>query len=216
MSLVGKNRAVFSYKNQKLLNRNFLYKDFEKTKSYRTNFSNSKFGSTSFRAAHFKYCSFLNCSFADCDFIGTNFRGSYFSTTTFENCIFSSVVFDQVKFKNTSFKNCYFFGSSAHIQALLSNMDGNTVLPAPPAQNTVSPALKEVIDSLRTNDIIRRSHTLHGKGESINTSTLLMLHSIYTDEQLITLLPLIHQFITTQFYTISYLKMLLKKAAAVL
>ena len=216
MSLVGKNRAVFSYNNQTLLNKNFLYKDFEKTKSYHTNFSESKFGSTSFRAAHFKYCIFSNCVFKDCDFIGTNFRGSHFIDTTFENCIFMSDVFDCVKFKGTLFINCYFFGVSAPLQRLLSDIGGNTILLAPPPQDSISPELKEAINSLRANDIIRRSHTLHGKNESINTSTLLILHSDYTDEQLIKLLPIIPQFITTQFYTVSYLKMLLKKASEVL
>lgn len=88
MSLVGKNRAVFSYNNVTKQNSNFMYKDFEKTKSYHTNFENAHFAGTSLRAAHMKYCNFTNCVFTGTEFIGTNLRGSKFICAKFIDCIF--------------------------------------------------------------------------------------------------------------------------------
>lgn len=74
MSLKGKNRALFSYKNTARIESNFQYKDFEKTKSYNTNFSKATFKGVSFRAAHMKFCNFSSCHFYDDDFVGTNLR----------------------------------------------------------------------------------------------------------------------------------------------
>lgn len=50
MSLKGKNRAFFSYNNYERVGSQFIFKDFEKTKSYHTNFSTSSFKGVSFRA----------------------------------------------------------------------------------------------------------------------------------------------------------------------
>ena len=88
MSLAGKNRKLFSYNNSEHIGNQFIFKDFEKTKSYNTNFSTSLFKGVSFRGAHLKYCSFKSCTFYDSDFIGTNLRGSNFTGAHFLNCIF--------------------------------------------------------------------------------------------------------------------------------
>ena len=78
MSLVGKHRALFSYKNDDRSGSTFQYKDFEKTKSYNSKFVHAKFIGTSLRAAHMKYCNFDNYLFDQVDFVGTNMRGSSF------------------------------------------------------------------------------------------------------------------------------------------
>ena len=78
MSLVGKNRALFRYKNDDRSGSTFQYKDFEKTKSYNSKFVHAKFIGTSLRAAHMKYCNFDNCLFDQVDFVGANMRGSSF------------------------------------------------------------------------------------------------------------------------------------------
>lgn len=74
MSLKGKNRAIFSYSNIARNGSNFMYKDFEKTKSYRSNFKNAIFDYASLRAAHLKFCNFDEASFVETEFIGTNLR----------------------------------------------------------------------------------------------------------------------------------------------
>lgn len=43
MSLKGKNRAIFSYNNVDRNESNFVYKDFEKTRSYHSSFVGAKF-----------------------------------------------------------------------------------------------------------------------------------------------------------------------------
>lgn len=209
MSLVGKNRKFFSYVNVERKNSNFQYKDFEKTKSYNSNFSDSRFSGTSFRAAAMKFCNFYGCTFTDCDFIGTNLRGSCFTNATFRDCIFEGVLFDKTKFKHSQFNNCYFVGTGTRFQKWSSE---NTMLSSVPSQDSVSDELKNLVESLRSNDFIRRSNTLHRKVGKINTLTLMILKSHYSDGQLIKFFQKLPEMLTSQFYTVSYLKMLLKKA----
>ena len=95
VSLKGKNRAIFSYNNVDRNESNFMYKDFEKTRSYHSSFVGAKFTGTSFRAAHMKYCNFSTYVFQDSDFVGTNLRGSVFSGAYFKDCIFVASVLDK-------------------------------------------------------------------------------------------------------------------------
>lgn len=213
MSLVGKNRAVFSYNNATKQNSNFMYKDFEKTKSYHTNFENAHFAGTSLRAARMKYCNFTNCVFTGTEFIGTNLRGSKFICAKFIDCIFSGVVLDKANFKGATFSNCYIVGvSGKSAYNFPNNLSGNIVLSTMPPQKAIDNQLNTIIESLREQDYIRRSHTLHLKGGKVNTLTIMILREKYSNDQLIHLLPLLPQFVTTQFYTVSHLKALLKKA----
>ena len=62
------------------------------------------------------------------------------------------------------------------------------------------------IESLRTNDFVCRSNTLHLKQSKINMVTLFVLLQDYTQEDLINLIPRIPAYIDRDFYTISYLK----------
>lgn len=213
MSLVGKNRKLFSYNNDDRSNRTYEYKDFEKTKSYNTSFANSKFVGVSFRAAQIKYCVFDSAEFRGSDFVGTNLRGSSFIGARFIDCIFNATNLDRVNFSNSVFQNCYFIGISINSAKGLSlSSEGVTVLHTVPEQGTVSSELKMVLEELRENDIIRRSKTLHCKKGRINTVTIMLLKTQYTDEQLVVLFQKLPELLTTQFYTISYLKMLLKRA----
>ena len=213
MSLEGKNRAIFSYNNSDKQNNNFMYKDLEKTKSYHTSFINARFTGTSLRAAHMKYCNFTNCVFTATEFIGTNLRGSKFISAKFVDCIFSGVVLDKANFKGAIFSNCYIVGVSGRsAYNFPDDLSGNVVLPALPLQDTISKELSAVIEPLRENDYIRRSHTLHLKNGKINTLTIMILNEIYSNDQLVQLLPLLPKIVTTQFYTVSHLKAFLKKA----
>jgi len=89
--------------------------------------------------------------------------------------------------------------------------DGIVILESMPAQEYIMYELREVIERLRGNDIVRRSNILHLKKGRINTLTVMVLKKEYTEEELIRYLPILPQYVTTQFYTVSYLKMILKK-----
>ena len=69
MSLKGKNRAIYSYNNEQRVGSNFMYKDFEKSHSYNSNFQNAKFDCASLRAAHMKFCNFDGASFKETEFV---------------------------------------------------------------------------------------------------------------------------------------------------
>ncbi len=212
MSLVGKNRAIFSYNNAERNNSNFMYKDFEKTRSYHSSFVNAAFTGTSFRAAHMKYCDFSNCVFDGADFIGTNLRGSIFNGAQFKDCVFVAAVLDKTNFRNTTFDNCYLVATGIKAaKNFPAEVDGLVVLPSQPSQDSVTDELRSTIERLRSNDLIRRSNTLHGKKGKINTLTVLILQKDYTEEELIRYLPMLPQYVASQFYTISYLKAMLKK-----
>ena len=216
MSLEGKNRAIFSYNNSDKQNSNIMYKDFEKTKSYHTRFINAQFTGTSLRAAQMKYCDFTGCVFSGSEFIGTNLRGSKFINAKFANCIFSGLVLDKANFRGAIFSNCYMVGvSGKSAYNFPEDLSGNVVLPAMPPQDSISRELSVVIESLRENDYIRRSHTLHLKNGKINTLTIMILNELYSNDQLIQLLPLLPKVVSTQFYTVSHLKAYLKKAEKV-
>ena len=87
-----------------------------------------------------------------------------------------------------------------------------TVINLKKTQLNVLPELVKEIENLRTNDFVRRSNTLHLKQSKINMVTLFVLLQDYSQEDLINLIPRIPAYIDRDFYTISYLKRLLKKA----
>lgn len=214
MSLIGKNRALYSYNNKDRHESNFMYKDFEKTKSYNTSFVDAKFIGTSLRAAQMKFCDFSRCEFQGVDFVGTNLRGSKFIDASFRDCIFVATVLDRTNFKNATFENCYFVGAGIKsAKNFPEESEGLCVLSSQPAQESVSMELRQTIEELRENDIVRRSNTLHLKKGRVNTLTLMILEKDYTEEELLHYLPMIPKLVSTQFYTVSYLKTLLKKAA---
>ena len=209
MSLEGKNRYLFSYSNKQIEGKKFQYKDFEKTKSYNSTFKDTAFIGTSFRAAQFKYCTFINCDFVESDFVGTNFRGTKFINCSFDKCLFQSTNCEGTGFKNCKYNCCYLNGNSVDCFKCLS---GITVINLKETQLNVLPELVKKIESLRTNDFVCRSNTLHLKQSKINMVTLFVLLQDYSQEDLINLIPRIPAYIDRDFYTISYLKRLLKIA----
>ena len=212
MSLVGKNRAIFSYHNKNKDGSKFIYKDFEKTKSIHSRFVNAEFVGTSLRAAHMKYCNFTNCKFSGVDFIGTNLRGSNFMGAHFTKCIFVSTVLEKANFRYATFENCYMLGNLlSKSKNVPHDNAGIKIVGDDLKAEAISEELTNVIQSLRENDIIRQSHTLHGKNNKINLLSVLILKETYTEEELIRLLPMIPDYLTTQFYTFSYLETLLTK-----
>lgn len=159
-----------------------------------------------------KYCDFTGASFVGSEFIGANFRGSNFSGAYFKEAIFCSTVLDKTFFENAKFENCYFVSTGiSQARKFPTDLSGLTFLHSLPSADTFSDELLQVVEKLRSNDIIRRSHTLHLKKGKVNTLSLYILLQSYSEDDLITLLPQVPNYLTTQFYTLSYLKNLLKK-----
>lgn len=214
MSLEGKNRKIFSYNNEDRCNGNFMYKDFEKTNSYNSSFRQANFSFASLRGAKMKFCDFSGASFVGSEFVGTNFRGSNFSDAYFKESIFCCTVLDKAIFENAKFENCYFVNTGiSKTRKFPLDCTGITFFHTPPAADTFSDELLQVVEELRSNDIIRRSHTLHLKKGKVNTLSLHILLQSYSEDDLIALLPQVPRYLATQFYTLSYLKNLLKKIA---
>ena len=65
----------FHYDNAEKTNKNFIYKNLNRSKCYNCNFSNSNFDFASLRGAHFKKCNFFRCSFKGAELIGSNLKG---------------------------------------------------------------------------------------------------------------------------------------------
>lgn len=214
MSLKGKNRAIYSYNNVDKSGSNFMYKDFEKTKSYLSNFKDTSFDYVSLRAAHMKFCNFDGASFIGTEFIGTNLRGSTFKGGKFNGTIFNGAVLDRTNFLGATFKDCSVIATGvSSARNFPNNCPGITCLDSMPNMEEFSTQLLKVVEGLRENDIIRRSNVLHRKGKKLNTLSLMILLESYSEGELIELFKGVQNSLTTQFYTLSYLKMLLKKVA---
>lgn len=214
MSLEGKNRKIYSYNNVDRSDNNFMYKDFEKTNSYNSSFRKANFNFTSFRGAKMKFCDFSEASFIGSEFVGTNLRGSNFSGAYFQDAIFCVTVLDKAIFKNAKFENCFFVSTGiSRTKNFPSECDGIIFLDSYPSTDIFSNELLQIVEGLRSNDIIRRSHTLHLKKGKVNTLSLHILLQSYSEDDLISMLPQVPQRLTTQFYTLSYLRNLLKKMA---
>lgn len=212
MSLVGKNRKIYSYNNVDRRSSNFTYKDFEKSCSYHSNFSGCNFTAASLRAAKFKFCSFYGALFSQTEFIGTNLRGCNFSKAVFVDAIFNAAVLDRANFSGATFQNTIFLNTGiSTAKNFPENVNGIIWLPGMPAYSEFSSDLLNATESLRSNDVIRRSNVLHLKRGKINTLSLYILRQTFSEEELIKAFSALPDHITTQFHTVSYLKKLLTK-----
>lgn len=207
MSLAGKNKKVFSYNNADKSQSNFMYKNLEKTNSYHSNFQRAIFIYATLRGAKMKYCNFSGASFVGSEFVGTNFRGSNFSGAYFKNAIFWCTILDKTEFENAIFEDCYFITTGiSSARNFPADSTGITFFNSLPPIDSFSTELIHVVEEMRSNDIIRRSHTLHLKQGKINTLSLFILLKTFSEDDLIAKLPKLSSKVTSQFYTFSYLK----------
>ncbi len=208
MSLKAKNKYIFSYNNKEINGSKYINKDFEKTNSYCSKFIGAQFINTTLRAAKFKYCTFIDCKFINCLIIGTNFKGSKFEKVFFEKCIISSCPMNKTNISDTVVKDCYIIGQK-NIKGITNN--NSTIIDNYPTSDFISNELYSVIESLRSNDIIRRSQILHCKKKKLNTISIKILLEKFTEEELIKYLKELPNSLTTQFYTVSYIEKMLTK-----
>ena len=212
MTANDRNRYAFSYQTHDVRDKNFIFKNFNKSCGYQSNFSGSKFTSTSFIGSKFKFCSLYDSTFEDCLIRGVLFRKCNLINAQFINSIISATIFESSKLTNLKFINCKIINSkgisysSKDYQLINSN-----ILNSYPDVNNFSPELVNIVESLREHQFIRRSTILHRKLGLLETVSLSVLVDEFGDNFLIKNLPKLPQLINNDFHTLSYIQKVLRK-----
>jgi hypothetical protein len=207
------NRSVtgnFNYNNIEKKDKNFMYKNLERSNCYNCDFSASIFDFVSFRGAHFKSTNFYSCSFKYAEFIGANLKDSDFKSAVFENAVFDSVKLEGTNFKDARFVNTVFLATDI---SKARNLDPNTpgiriFEEMPPLE--ISEELKNAVLIAMENKYIKKARVLDTKDGGLNTLNIMLLLENFTEETIITGLKLIVTKLDREFYTLSYIIKFLK------
>ena len=210
---MAKNQSVkgnFNYNNIEKKDKNFMYKNLERSNCYNCDFSNSNFDYVSFRGAHFKSCSFSECTFKWAEFIGTNLKDSDFENAIFENAIFDSVNLDGADFKDAEFKNTIFLSTDV-TKAKNFNIKNSDIkiFNEMPELKLVRTFEAAVINAMK-NKHVKAARVLDTKDGGINIINLMILLENFDEETLIKGLNIIEVQLDCDFYTLSYIIKLLK------
>ncbi|MGL4772219.1 MAG: pentapeptide repeat-containing protein [Clostridium sp.] len=205
MARNNRPNGSFNYNNIEKKDKNFMYMDLKRSKSYNVNFAGSKFDFVSFRGAHFKSCSFLECSFKGAEFIGSNLRGCKFKNASFENTIFEGAKLDGVDFKDATFKNVILVDTNLdEARNLDLNNEEIRIFEKMPVIE-VSDALKEATEKAMENSFIKVSRVFDTKEGKLNHLTLMVLLESFSEDELINGLEMIKDSIDKDFHTLSYI-----------
>jgi hypothetical protein len=212
MTANDRNKYAFSYQTHDVREKNFIFKNFNKSCSYKSNFSGSKFTSTSFIGSKFKFCSLYDSTFEDCLIRGVLFRNCNLTNAKFINSIISSTIFENSKLINLKFINCKIINSKgincSEKKYALINSD---ILNAYPDVNKFSSELISMVESLREHQFIRRSTILHRKRGLLETVSLGVLVDEFGEDFLMKNLPKLSVLINNDFHTLSYIQKMLRK-----
>lgn len=207
------NKSVtgnFNYNNIEKKEKNFMYKNLERSNCYNCDFSGSTFDFVSFRGAHFKSTNFFKCSFKYAEFIGTQLKDSDFKSAVFENAVFDSVKLDSTNFKDAKFINTIFLSTD---MSTAKNIDLNTpgirIFEEMP-KSEISEALKAAILTAMENKYVKKARVLDTKDGGLNTLNIMLLLENFTEERIITGLKLIVTKLDREFFTLSYIIKYLK------
>lgn len=199
------NKGNFNYDNIEKKDKNFMYKNLEKSNCYNCNFSGSNFDYVNFRGAHFKSTSFLNCSFKWSEFIGTNFKKSNFKNANFENTIFDSARIDGVDFKNAKFKNTIFVSTDISKARNLNINNPEIRIFNEMPKIEISEELKIAALNTFNNKFVKSSRVLDTKEGDLNYLNIMILLENFDEKTLIDGLNYITAALDRDFYTLSYL-----------
>jgi hypothetical protein len=207
------NRSVqgnFNYNNIEKKDKNFMYKNLERSNCYNCDFSGSIFDFVSFRGAHFKSTNFFKCSFKYAEFIGTNLKDSDFRSTVFENAIFDSVKLDDANFRDAKFINTVFLSTDiSKAKNLTVNTPGIRIFEEMPKLE-ISEELRAAVLEAMENQYIKKSRVLDTKDGGLNTLNIMLLLENFSEGRIIEGLKLIVEKIDREFYTLSYIVKFLK------
>lgn len=205
---MARNQSVkgnFIYNNIEKKDKNFMYKNLERSNCYNCDFSNSNFDYVSFRGAHFKSCVFFDCSFKWAEFIGTNLKGSDFKNAVFQNTVFDSVKLEEVDFKDAEFINTIFiFTDLKKAKNLNVKNPGIRIFNEMP-QLEISEELKSALLNAMSNKYVKAARVLDTKDGDINLLNVIILLDNFDEETLIKGLDIIQTQLDKDFYTLSYM-----------
>lgn len=210
---MARNNSVsgnFNYNNIEKKNKNFMYKNLQRSNCYNSDFSNSNFDYVSFRGAHFKSCAFFGGTFRWAEFIGTNLKDSIFKKAIFENTIFDSVNLDGADFKDAEFKNTIFLSTNTGKAKNLNLKDSNIKIYEEIPQLEISEELETAVRSIMKNDFVKKARVLDTKEGNLNFLSLMILLENFDELTLIKGLNIIEVQLDKAFYTLSYVIKLLK------
>jgi Pentapeptide repeats (9 copies) len=205
---MARNQSVkgnFNYNNIEKKEKNFMYKNLERSSCYNCNFSGSNFDYVSFRGAHFKSSSFLKCSFKYAEFIGTNFKKSNFKNANFENTIFDSAKLEDVEFRDAKFINTIFVSTDISKTKNLNIHNTEIRIFEEMPQIEISEELKNTVINSFKNKYIKSSRILDTKDGGINNLNIMILLENFNEETLIKGLALLTEELNRDFYTLSYI-----------
>lgn len=212
MPIRNSSKKAFSYTNHNVVGRNFLNKNFSKTKSYHSNFSDSVFSNTSFSSSTFKFCSLFGAKFTNCFFRGARFVQCDLRNCSFERCIIESSIFGQCKSSGAYFDKCIIVESPSLVNAFSIDQNTNDCHAYFPDVSTFSDEVIDAVELLRGNQFIRQSGLLHRKRKRIDTATLNYLEKELGKENLLRHIERLPFLIETQFSTPSYILHAIKRS----
>lgn len=202
------NRSVtgnFNFNNIEKKDKNFMYKNLERSNCYNCDFSNSNFDYVSFRGAHFKSCTFINCNFKWAEFIGTNLKESNFKNAIFENTIFESAKLEGVNFKDAKFKNTIFLYTDVE-KAKNLNIDNPEIkIYNEMPKLEISEELYSTLVNVMQNKYVKAARVLDTKDGGLNNLNITILLENFDELTLIKGLNMIQSEFDRDFYTLSYI-----------
>lgn len=212
---MARNQSVsgnFNYNNLEKKDKNFMYKNLERSNCYNCDFSSSNFDYVSFRGAHFKSTNFFECSFKWAEFIGTNLKDSDFKSAVFENTVFDAAKLEGVNFKDAKFINTIFFSTDVSKARNLNTKNSEIRILDEMPELEISEALKKAAFNTFNNKYIKASRVLDTKDGDLNPLNLMLLLENFEEEKLIKGLNLISAQLDRDFYTLSYIIKFMRNA----
>jgi hypothetical protein len=205
---MARNQSVkgnFNYNNIEKKDKNFMYKNLERSNCYNCDFSGSNFDYVSFRGAHFKSTNFFQCSFKWTEFIGTNLKDSDFKNAVFESTVFDSAKLEGANFKDAEFINTIFLSTDV---TKAKNLDlsnpGIRVFGEMP-ELKVSEELKDSVLNVMKNSFVKKARVLDTKDGGLNLLNIMILLENFDEATLIKGLSLVQSQLDREFYTLSYI-----------
>lgn len=203
----------FNYNNIEKKDKNFMYKNLERSNCYNCDFSGSIFDYVSFRGAHFKSTNFFKCSFKNAEFLGTNLKDSQFRNAVFENTVFESAKLEGANFKDAKFANTIFLSTDlSKAKNLDINNSGIRIYDEMP-QIEISEELRNAILQAMENKFIKKARVFDTKEGDLNNLNIMILLENFEEETLIKGLEVFSSQLDREFYTLSYIIRFLQNKA---
>lgn len=200
----------FNFNNIEKKDKNFMYKNLERSSCYNCDFSGSKFDYVSFRGAHFKSTNFFRCSFKYAEFVGSNLKDSQFRNAVFENAVFDSAKLDGTNFKDAEFINTIFLSTDVSKAKNLDIKSSGIRIFSEMPQLEISDELKNAVLHAMENKYIKKARVFDTKDGELNTLNIMILLENFDEETLIKGLKVIITQLDRDFYTLSYIIRFLK------